>query len=169
MTSHTVALEPTENSRSSRCRETRYTVSTRVGTPRAGSKRTHRDAVPVFVDHHDAEEHAEREEEEAVDVVLDGVADSNREREEDDLRDGEERGAEHDVADRPAVLKRAEDKDELRDDVDDGTDEWPEDVDDPESDGLRIVEPGDVLERGNRDEERYTEHDERRYPEELDG
>ena len=101
--------------------------------------------------------------------MLDGIAYCDTEGKQDNLRNGEERGAEHDVADRPAVLKRAEDKDELRDDVYDGTDEWPEDVDDPESDGLRIVEPGDVLERGNRDEERYTEHDERRYPEELDG
>ena len=99
--------------------------------------------------------------------MLDGVADGDREREEDDLRDGEERSAEHDVANRPAVLERAEDEDELRDDVDDGADERPEDVDDPQSDRLRKVEPCDLLEGGDGDKERHTERDERRYPEEL--
>ena len=128
---------------------------------------TYCDTVPVLVDHHDTEEHAEREEEEAVDVVLDGVADSNREREEDDLRDGEERGAEHDVADRPAVLERAEDEHELRDDVDDDADERPEDVDDPQPERLRVLEPRELFERGDRDEEAHAEDDEGGYLEEL--
>lgn len=35
---------------------------------------TYGNAVPVFVDHHYAQEHAEREKEQSVDVVLDGVA-----------------------------------------------------------------------------------------------
>jgi len=32
--------------------------------------------VPVLVDHHDAEQHAEREDKDPIDVVRDGVADS---------------------------------------------------------------------------------------------
>ena len=99
--------------------------------------------------------------------MLDGVADGDREREEDDLRDGEERGAEHDVANRPAVLERAEDEDELRDDVDDGADQRPEDVDDPEPQWLVVFEAGEALEGRDCDEEGDTEDDEAGYPEEL--
>ena len=131
------------------------------------SHTTHRDAVPVFVDHHDAQEYAQREEEQAVDVVFDGVAYRRAAREQDNLRDGEERGAEHDVADRPAVLERAEDEDELRDDVDDGADQRPEDVDDPEPQGLVVFEAGEAIEGRDCDEEGDTEDDEAGYPEEL--
>ena len=99
--------------------------------------------------------------------MLDRVANGDRERKEDDLRDGEERGAKHNVADRPAILERAEDEDELGDDINDGINKRPEDVDDPESERLRVVESGDLLERRNGDEERNSEYDERRYSQKL--
>ncbi len=63
--------------------------------------------------------------------MLDGVADSDREGEEDDLGNCEERGAEDNVANRPTVLKGAEHENELRYDVDDAADKWPKDIDDP--------------------------------------
>ncbi len=166
MTSHTVAFEPTENSRSSRYTTTDAAISLPPSREQPNDK-THCDAVPVLVHHHDAEEHAQREEEQAVDVVLDRVAYRDREREEDDLRDREERRAEHDVPDRPAVLERAEHKHELRDDVHDRAHQRPQDVDDPEPDRLRVVEPRDLLECRDRDEEGHAEDDERRYPQEL--
>ena len=128
---------------------------------------TYSNGIPVLVDHHDAQKHAQREEEQAVDVVLDGVADGDRESEEDDLRDGEEGRPEHDISNGPAVFERAEDEDELRHDVDHRAHEWPEDVDDPESDGLSEVETRNLLEGGDGYEERHTEHDKCRYPEEL--
>ena len=63
--------------------------------------------------------------------MLDGVAYCHAEGEQDDLRNGEERGTEDDITDGPAVLKSAEDEDQLRDNVHHGADEWPENVDDP--------------------------------------
>ena len=62
---------------------------------------------------------------------------------------------------------RAEDEDELGDDINDGTNKRPEDVDDPESERLRVVESGDLLERRNGDEERHSEYDERRHSQKL--
>ena len=85
----------------------------------------YRDTVPVFVDHHHAKEHAEREKEEAVDIVLDRVAYIDGKREQNDLCNREECGAEDDVANRPSVFQRTEDENELRDDIDDGTNQGP--------------------------------------------
>lgn len=65
---------------------------------------SHRNTIPVLIDHHNAQEHAKCEEEKAIDVVLDGVADRHAEGEHDDLGDSEEGGTEDDVANRPAVL-----------------------------------------------------------------
>jgi len=74
---------------------------------------TYRDTVPVLVDHHDAQEHAQREEKEAIDVVFDGVADRDAESEQDHLSNGEERSPKYDVSDRPTVFKRSEHEDKL--------------------------------------------------------
>ena len=74
---------------------------------------TYSDAVPVLVDHHDAEEDAKREEKEAIDVVLDGVADRDAEGEQDHLGDSEKCGSEHDISDGPTVFKRSEDENKL--------------------------------------------------------
>ena len=63
--------------------------------------------------------------------MLDSVADGDAERKQNDLGDGKEGGAEHDVADWPPVLQGAEDEDELGNDVNNGANERPEDVDDP--------------------------------------
>ena len=123
---------------------------------------THSDAVPILVDHHHAEKHAKSEEEEPIDVMLDGVADCDRKGEEDDLRNGEERSTEDNVANRPAVLEGSEDEDELRYNVDNAADKWPKDVDYPETDWLCIVEACNLLERRNCDKERYAKYDKSR-------
>ena len=81
---------------------------------------TYGDAVPVLVDHHDAQEHAKRKEKETIDVMFDGVADRDAEGEQDDLSNGEEGGAEYDISDGPAVFEGSEDENELGDDVNDG-------------------------------------------------
>lgn len=69
---------------------------------------THGDTIPVFVHHHDAQEHAKSEEEQPVDVVLDSVTDRNTEGEQHDLGDGEERSSEDDITDGPSVIECAE-------------------------------------------------------------
>jgi len=52
-----------------------------------------------LVDHHHTQKHAQHEEEESVDVVLNGVADGDRESEENDGTDREEPNSEEDVSD----------------------------------------------------------------------
>ena len=94
------------------------------------------DRVPVLVDHHDTEEHAESEEEETVDVVLDSIADGHAEGEEYNLGDSEEGGTKEDITNRPPVVECTSHKDELGDDIYDDTNGWPDKVDDPKSDRL---------------------------------
>ena len=74
---------------------------------------TYGDTVPVLVDHHDAQEHAKREEKETIDIVFDGVADRNAESEKDHLSNSEKRGPENDISHRPTVFKGSEHENEL--------------------------------------------------------
>lgn len=85
--------------------------------------------------------------------MLDRVADGHTEGKHNDLRDGKEGGSEDDVSNGPAVLEGAEDKDQLRDDVDDGANERPEYVDDPQPQRFCEAEASEALECGNGDEE----------------
>jgi hypothetical protein len=128
---------------------------------------TYSDTVPVLVDHHDAQEHAKREEKEAVDIVLDGVADRHAESEQDDLSDSEKRGSEHDIADGPTVFERPEHEQKLRHDIDHGADQRPQDVDDPQGDGLSIGESDKLLESGDGKEESGAKYRQARDPQEL--
>jgi hypothetical protein len=107
------------------------------------------------------------EEEEAVDVVLDRVADLRAEREEHDLRDREERRAEEDVAERPAVRERAEHEHELAARVHRRAHDRPQQVDDPQRERLRVREARDALERRDCDEHGHAEDDEAREPQKL--
>ena len=90
--------------------------------------------------------------------MLDGVTYRHAEREEENLRNGEEGSAEDDITDRPSVLERAEDENELRHNIYGSANERPENVDDPQADRLRVVETGKLLEGGDRDEERDGEY-----------
>jgi hypothetical protein len=128
---------------------------------------TYSDTIPVLVDHHDAQEHAKCEEKEAIDIVFDGVADRDAESEQDHLGDSEERGPEYDISDRPTVFKRSEHENELGDDVDHSADQGPQDVDDPQGDGLSIAKSDILLEGGDGEEEPDAEDDQTRDPQEL--
>jgi len=128
---------------------------------------TYSDTIPVLVDHHDAQEHAEREEKEAIDVVFDGVTDGDAESEQDDLSDSEKCGPKYDVPDRPTIFKRSEHEDKLRYDVDHSADQGPQDIDDPQGDGLGIAEPDILLEGGDCEEEPDTKYHQARNPQEL--
>ena len=63
--------------------------------------------------------------------MLDRITDRDAEREQKDLGNSEESSAEDNVTDRPSILKRAEHEDELRDNIYDGADKRPEDVNNP--------------------------------------
>jgi len=128
---------------------------------------TYSDTVPVLVDHHDAQQHAKREEKEAIDVVLDGVADRDAESEQDHLGNSEKRGPKKDVSDRPTVFKRSEHEDKLRYDVDHSADQGPQDIDDPQGDGFGVTESGILLEGGDGKEEPDTKYHQARNPQEL--
>ena len=99
--------------------------------------------------------------------MFDGVADRDAESEQDHLSNGEERGTEHDISDRPAVFKRSEHEDKLRDNVDHGADQGPQNVHDPQGDGLGEAESGILLEGGDCEEESNTKDDKTRDPQEL--
>lgn len=92
--------------------------------------------------------------------MLDGVTDRDTECKQEDLRDYKERSSEDNVADGPTVFEGAEDKNELRDDVYGCTDERPEDVDDPETNGFGILEAGELFECGDGNKERNAKKDE---------
>lgn len=125
MTSQTADLLPTENSRSS------FYLQVSGGEEKVEAEETYSNRVPVLVHHHDTEEDAELREEEPINIVLDCVAYGRAECEEDDHTNDPKGGAKDDIADGPAVLQRAEDENELRDNVDGHADERPEEVDDP--------------------------------------
>ena len=63
--------------------------------------------------------------------MFDSITDGHAKRKEQYLRDDEERRAKEDITNRPPVIKRAEDEDELGYDIDRGTDYWPQYVYDP--------------------------------------
>ena len=114
---------------------------------------TYSNAVPVLVDHHDAQQHAKGEEKEAINIVFYGVADRDAEGEQDHLGNSEKCGPEHDISDRPTVFKRSEYEDQLRYDVDHGADQGPQNVDNPQGDGIRIAESDVLVEGGDGEEE----------------
>lgn len=92
-----------------------------------------RDRIPVLIHHHDAKEHAKREEEDSVDVVFHSIADCCREGKEHDLSNDEEGGTKNNIANRPAVLERPEYQNKLGDDIYDRANERPQNVDDPKT------------------------------------
>ena len=70
---------------------------------------THCDAVPILVNHHDAQEHAQRKEKQSVDIMFDCITDRNAECKEENLGNDKEGCAKENIADGPSVVKRAED------------------------------------------------------------
>lgn len=90
--------------------------------------------------------------------MLNRVANGYTECEQDDLGNREECSSENDVTDGPSVLECSEDKDKLRNDVDDGANERPENVDDPKTNGFSVIESSELLECGDGDEQGNTEY-----------
>lgn len=113
----------------------------------------HSDTVPVFINHHHTQEHAEGEEEQSIDVVFNSVADRYAESEQENLGNGEESGTEDDVTDGPPVVEGAEYEDKLGNNIDNGADKWPKNIDYPKPDRLVVLESGELLECGDGDEE----------------
>ena len=128
---------------------------------------TYGDAVPVFVDHHDAQEDAKREEKEAIDIVFDGVADRHAEGEQDHLSNCEKRGSEYDISDRPTVFECPEHEEQLRHDINHSAHQRPQDVNDPQGNRFSIAESSEPFEGSDSDEEAGTEYRQARDPQEL--
>lgn len=95
------------------------------------------------------------------------ITNGHAEGEQDDLCNRKECSSENDVTDWPSVLECSEDKDKLRDNINDGANERPENVNDPKTDGLGEIETGELLECSDGDEEGDTEDGKAGYPEEL--
>ena len=95
------------------------------------------------------------------------IANVGREAVKDDLADSKEGGAEKDVADRPPVVQRAQDQNELEDDVDDDADKVKDVHDDPEREGFGGREGCNAFECGDGEKEDDAEDGQARQPEEL--
>ena len=63
--------------------------------------------------------------------MLNCIANRHAKREQYHLRNDEECRSKDNVANRPSVVERAEDENKLRDNVDDRTNERPEEIDNP--------------------------------------
>lgn len=109
--------------------------------------------VPVLVNHHHSEEHAKLEEEDAIDVVRDGIADRDAEGEEDDAANNVEGNAEQDVANDPAVVKSADHQDQLRYRIDEHNEDGVTQVGKEQSHSVGLAETTPVLESTCRDDE----------------
>ena len=137
--------------------------------------------VPVLVDHHDAEQHAEREDEDPIDVVRDGVANSvaecNHDHDSGNVEEYPERlnkidrvnsmhlflmagKATYDVSNGPSIIQCPDDQNKLADDVDQEARGREDQVGDEQSDRLCILEPSKVLEGSDGDKEADTPNDE---------
>lgn len=125
------------------------------------------DRVPVLVDHHDRQQHADGEEEQSVDIVLDRITNVDREPEQHHLRDREKRSSEHNVSDWPSVVEGADDEDELRHHVNGRAQARPNKVYDPQSDRLLVGESDKTLEGCDGEEEANTEQEQARQAKEL--
>lgn len=86
---------------------------------------TYGNAIPIFVNHHHAQEHAKSEEEQSIDIMLDGVANRHAESEEKNLGNSEKCCTKNNVTQGPTVIKRAEDENELWHDIDHSTNKRP--------------------------------------------
>lgn len=87
----------------------------------------------------------------------DSFTDRDTESIEDDLSNREEGRSKDNVANGPPVVERADDEDELEDDVDEDAGSIEDEFDDPERDGVGGGEGGDVLEGRDGDEPRREE------------
>jgi len=130
-------------------------------------KKTYGDTVPIFINHHHAQQYAKRKEEQPIDVVFNRIAYRNAKREQENLTSCVEGRAKDDITDRPPILEGTEDEDELGDDVNGDADERPEHVYDVQCNRRRVGEAEELLESGNSDEEGSTEDNEARDAEEL--
>ena len=75
------------------------------------------DGVPILVHHHDSKQIAYRGEEEAVEVMLDAVADAVTEDVQDHLACNKDTHAKGDVSQWPSILEGVYDEDDLHDHV----------------------------------------------------
>ena len=128
-------MEPTENSRSSRYGERKRRNVRKETKP---GRKTYRNTIPIFINHHDAQQYTEREEKQSIDVMLNCIANCHTERKQQDLTSSIKCCTEDDITDWPSVFKSTEDQDKLGDDVYRDADERPDDVDYEESNGFGV-------------------------------
>jgi hypothetical protein len=113
-----------------------------------------------LVHHHDCEKIADSREKEAVKIMLHAVADGVAEDVKNDLTNHEEEDAKRDVAQWPAILERAHNKDDLAGDVDKQENGVHNVGDDEDSNGVSGAQTGPVLEGEQRDSTTDQEHGE---------
>lgn len=101
--------------------------------------------------------------------MLDSVTDSSAEGKQDDHANHPKGGSKDNVTNRPSVFERPQNEDQLRNDVHGNANDGPDDVDDPEGDGLGIGESGYAFKSRNAEEEAECKEDEAGNAEEPEG
>lgn len=113
-----------------------------------------------LVHHHDRQQHAQTEEEDAVNVMTDGIANTSRECEEQHAADNVECDTENNVSNDPSIVQRANDEDKLRNGVEDDADSGEDEVGDKEPDGAGVGEGGPFFEGRDGDKESHSPDEE---------
>ena len=153
MTSQLPCFVPTLNSKSSLVMESQYYVqkSARL-VAKLTPLRSH------LIHHHHRQEIADGGEEESVQVVFNMIADCVAEDVENDLSDDEEEKAKGDVPQRPSILERVGDEDDLHDDVYQQADAVDDIQHHKKTERVGRAQSQLVLERQNRYRPRDEEH-----------
>lgn len=111
-----------------------------------------------LVNHHDCEQIADGSKEQTVKIVLDAIADGIAKDIQDDLSNDEEENTENNVAHWPAVLERAQNEDDLADEIDKQEDGVDNVCDNEDTDGVLSIQTGPVLESKEGDGSTNDEH-----------
>ena len=114
-----------------------------------------------LVDHHDSQEIAGCRNEQSVNIVACGLANSRAQRVQNNLANNEEDDGKGDIAQRPSVLQCAHNEDDLHGKVNDELDGVQEVQDNKEADRVGRAKAGPRFEGSQGDQEGYDECDKR--------
>ena len=122
-----------------------------------------------LVYHHDGQQVANRGEEEAIQVMACTFTDLVAKDVKNDLANGEEEDPKRDIPQRPSILKRIRNKNDLHDHIDQHTDAIDQIQDDEQTDRLRRSKPNLIHKRQDRHGARNNKHGDGTRPQQPNG
>lgn len=90
--------------------------------------------------------------------LTDGITDLDTEGKEEDHTDGVEPNTKEKISDDPSVVECPHDQDQLRDKVDDHTDQWEDEVGDEKTGSVGVRHAGVSVESRDSDEEAHAKN-----------